>query len=198
MQARMMGMFGQATSEGFGRSVSVGTLMLHGGKQKIGHEKNLTMMRMIGRATHRFIQTIGGARGMEVITEGSGRHVSAGTVVVIREMMKIGYNNGLEKMMQMLVQATQRLMTKIGGRRPLENIGGKSGGKRGTEEIGGKRRKRGMTKIGGQRGLGQSGGRRGVINGRGKDGVSVPGTQLVDRAVLLSTRHGIRHCFNGK
>ena len=132
MQARMMGMFGQATSEGFGRSVSVGTLMLHGGKQKIGHEKNLTMMRMIGRATHRFIQTICGTRGM-----------------VIREMMKIGYNNGLEKMMQMLVQATQRLMTKIGGRRPLENICGKSGGKRGTEEIGGKSRKRGMTKIGG-------------------------------------------------
>ena len=86
---------------------------------------------------------------MEVTTEGSGRHVSAGTVVVIREMMKIGYNNGLEKMMQMLVQATQRLMTKIGGRRPLENICGKSGGKRGTEEIGGKSRKRGMTKIGG-------------------------------------------------
>ena len=140
MQARMMGMFGQATSEGFGRS--------HGGKQKIGHEKNLTMMRMIGRATHRFIQTIGGARGMEVTTEGSGRHVSAGTVVVIREMMKIGYNNGLEKMMQMLVQATQRLMPKIGGRRPLENIGGKSGGKRGTKEIGGKRRKRGISKIG--------------------------------------------------
>ena len=105
MQARMMGMFGQATSKGFGRSVSVGMLMLHGGKQKIGQ---------------------------------------------------------------------------------------------GTEEIGGKRRKRGMTKIGGQRGLGQSGGRRGVINIRGKDGVSVPGTQLVDRAVLLSTRHGIRHCFNGK
>ena len=51
--------------------------------------------------------------------------------------------------MQMLVQATQRLMTKIGGRRPLENICGKSGGKRGTEEIGGKSRKRGMTKIGG-------------------------------------------------
>ena len=112
-------------------------------------------------------------------------------------MMKIGYKNCLEKMMQMLVQATQRLMTKIGVRMPLENIG-KSGGKRGTEEIGGKRHKRGMTKIGGQRGLGQSGGRRGVINIRGKDGVSVPGTQLVDRAVLLSTRHGIRHCFNGK
>jgi len=149
MQARMTGMFGQATSEGFGISVSVGTLMLHGGKQKIGHEKNLTMMRMIGRATHRFIQTMGGAKGMEVTTEGSGRHVIAGTVVVIREMMKIGYNNGLEKMMQMLVQATQRLMTKIGGRRPLENICGKSGGKRGTEEIGGKSRKRGMTKIGG-------------------------------------------------
>ena len=49
--------------------------------------------------------------------------------------------------MQMLVQATQRLMTKIGGRRPLENICGKSGGKRGTEEIGGKSRKRGMTIV---------------------------------------------------
>ena len=92
--------------------------MLHGGKQKIGHEKNLTMMRMIGRATQRFIQTIGGARGMEVTTEGTGRHVSAGTVVVIREMMKIGYNNGLEKMMQMLVQATRLLMKRLvaGGR----------------------------------------------------------------------------------
>ena len=195
MQARMMGMFGQATSEGFGRSVSVGTLMLHGGKQKIGHEKNLTMMRMLGRATHRFIQTIGGERGMEATTEGSGRHVSAGTLVVLREMTKIGYKNGLEKMMKMLVQATQRFMKKIGGKRALENIGGKSGGKRGTEKIGGKR---GMKKIGGKRGLGQSGGRRGVINIRGKDGVSVPGIQLVDRALPMFTRHGIRHCFNGK
>ena len=47
-----------------------------------------------------------------------------------------------------------------------------------------------MAKIGGQRRLGQSGGRRGVINGRDKNGVSVPETQLVDRAVLLSTNHG--------
>ena len=198
MQARMMEMFRQATSEGFGMSVSVGTLMLHGAKQKIGHEKNLTMIKMTGRATQQFIPTIGGARGMEVTTEGSGRHVSARTIVVIREIMKIGSNNDMEKMMQMLVQATQLLMTKMSGRRPLKDIGGKSGGKRGTEKIGGNRRKRGMAKIGGQRGLGQTGGRRGVINGRGKDGVSVPGTQLVDRAVLLSTRHGIRHCFNGK
>ena len=197
MQARMMGMFGQATSEGFGMSVSVGTTMLHGGKQKIGHEKNLTMIRMTGRATHRLVQTIGGAKGMKVTTKGSGRHVSARTVVVIRKLMKIGSNNGREKTMQMFVQDTQRLMTKISGRRPLEDIGGKSGGKRGTEKIGGNRRKRGMAKIGGQRGLGQTGGRRGVINGRGKDGVSDPGTQPVDRPVLLSTRHGIRHCFNG-
>ena len=76
------------------------------------------MMRMIGRAAQRFIQTIGGARGMEVTTEGTGRHVSAGTVVVIREMMKIGYTNSLEKMMQMLVQATRLLMKRLvaGGR----------------------------------------------------------------------------------
>ena len=33
MQARMMEMFRQATSEGFGMSVSVGTLMLHGALQ---------------------------------------------------------------------------------------------------------------------------------------------------------------------
>ena len=150
MQARMRGMFGQATSEGFGMSDSVGTLMLHGGKQKIGHEKNLTMIKMTGRATHQFIPTIGGARGVEVTTEGSGRHVSARTVVVIREIMKIGSNNDMEKMMQMLVQATQLLMTKMSGRRPLKDIGGKSGGKRGTEKIGGNRRKRGMAKIGGQ------------------------------------------------
>ena len=165
--------------------------------RKNGHEKNLTMIKMTGRATQQFIPTIGGARGMEVTTEGSGRHVSARTVVVIREVMKIDSNNGLEKMMQMFVQATQRLMTKISGRRPWEDIGGKSGGKRGTEKIGGNSRKRGMAKIGGQRGLGQTGGRRGVINGRGKDGVSDPGTQPVDRPVLLSTRLGIRHCFNG-
>ena len=195
MQARMMGMFGQATSEGFGRSVSVGTLMLHGGKQKIGHEKNLTMMRMLGRATHRFIQTIGGARGMEATTEGSGRHVSAGTLVLLREMTKIGYKNGLEKMMRMFVQATQRFMKKIGGKRALENIGGKSGGKRGTEKIGGKR---GMKKIGGKRGMEQSGDMRGLKNIRGKDGVSLPGIQFVDRALPMFTRHGIRHCFNGK
>ena len=96
MQARMMGMFGQATSEGFGRSVSVGTLMLHGGKQKIGHEKNLTMMRMIGRATHRFIQTIGGTRGMEVTTEGSGKR-------------------GTEKIGGKSRKSRKRGMTKIGG-----------------------------------------------------------------------------------
>ncbi len=39
MQARMMGMFGQPTNEGFRMSVSVGTTMLHGGKQKIGHQR---------------------------------------------------------------------------------------------------------------------------------------------------------------
>ena len=115
MQARMMGMFGQATSEGFGLSVNVGTTMLHGGKQKIGHEKTPTMIRMTGRATHRLVQTIGGAKGMKVTTKGSGRHVSARTVVVIRKLMKIGSNNGREKTMQMFVQATQRLMTKISG-----------------------------------------------------------------------------------
>ena len=96
MQAKMMGMFEQATSKGSGRNVSVGTLMLHGSKQKIGHERKLTIMRMLGRATSRFMQTIGGARGME-------------------------------KMMQMLVQTTQQLMTKIRGRNPLGKIGGKSG-----------------------------------------------------------------------
>ena len=111
-------------------SVSLGTLMLHGDKQKIGHEKNLTMIWIAGRATHRFIATIGGARGMEVTTKGSGRHVSARTVVVIRELMKISSNNGLEKMMQTPVKATQRLMTKMSGRRPLEDIAGKSGGKK--------------------------------------------------------------------
>ncbi len=141
MQARMIGMFGQTTSQGFGMSVSIGTTMLHGGKQKIGHEKNLTMIRMTGRATHRLVQTIGGAKGMKVTTKDSGRHFSARTVVVIRQLIKIGSNNGLQKTMQMFVQATQRLMTKISGRRPLEDIGGKSGGKRGTKKIGGNRRK---------------------------------------------------------
>ena len=118
--------------------------------RKNGHEKNTTMIKMTGRATQQFIPTIGGARGMEVTTEGSGRHVSARTIVVIREIMKIGSNNDMEKMMQMLVQATQLLMTKMSGRRSLKDIVGKSGGKRGTEKIGGNRRKRGMAKIGGQ------------------------------------------------
>ena len=197
MQARMMGMFGQPTNESFRMSVSVGTTMLHGDKQKIGHQKNLTMIRMTGRATHRLVQTIGGARGMKVTTKGSGRTVSARTVVVIRKLMKIDSTNGREKTMQMFVQATQRLMTKINGEdhwKTLEEKVVTKGAQRRLEATGAKRS---MAKIGGQRDLGQTGGRKGVINGKGKDGLSDPGTQPVNRPVLLSTRHGIRHCFNG-
>ena len=88
-------------------------------------------------------------------------------------MTKISYKNGLENMMRMLVQATHGVMKKTGG-------------------------KRGMEKIGGKIGMETSGGMRGMKNIRGKHGVSLPGIQVVDRALPMFTRHGIRHCFNGK
>ena len=179
-------------------SVSLGTLMLHGDKQKIGHEKNLTMIWIAGRATHRFIATIGGARGMEVTTGGSGRHVNARTVVVIRELMKISSNNGLEKMMQTPVKATQRLMTKMSGRRPLEDIAGKSGGKKRHEADWWQQAQKRHGEDWWPERSGADWWQQKRDQWQGQVGVSVPGTQLVDRAVLLATRHKIRHCFNGK
>ena len=150
MQARMMEMFRQATSEGFGMSVSVGTLMLHGALQKKwsreehNHDKDDWAGYAAIHSDNWCRQRHGGYNPR------FWQQVSARTIVVIREIMKIGSNNDMEKMMQMLVQATQLLMTKMSGRRSLKDIVGKSGGKRGTEKIGGNRRKRGMAKIGGQ------------------------------------------------
>ena len=63
------------------------------------------MMRLLGQAT----------------SQGSGRHVSFGTLILHRFMKKIGGKRGMEKI------GGKSGMEKIGGKSGMENIGGKNG-----------------------------------------------------------------------